>query len=105
MDNKKKLAGLFLLAVASTCTGCASVSVDAQGRTQVRGLVWLTLPAPPGRGQAAEQLRARSFGISLTRGPLVEGLVLGYSDQSLAMVRNDSAVRLIVDIPEPEGGR
>jgi len=74
--------------------GCAVVRVDEAGRTHVAGLVWLTLPAPKAADKAADVVRARSVGVSVTSGPLGQALTVGYSDQTLAAIRNDSSVRL-----------
>lgn len=71
--------------------------VDDQGRTHVRGLVWLTLPARSHRDAlevGAEQWRLRSMGVSVSHGPLGSALVLGYSDQRLAAIRNHAEVHL-----------
>jgi len=84
------LAPALLLALG----GCASVRVDAQGRTHVVGLVWLTLPAPATRDPGADQVRARALGLVLASHPLGRSLVLGYSDHTLTRIENDSAVRL-----------
>lgn len=80
-------AGAFL-------TGCASVRVDEQGVTHVAGIVWLTLPAKSAGDAAADVVRARSIGLSIHRSPDGSGVTLGYSDQMLATIYNNSIVRL-----------
>jgi hypothetical protein len=88
------LAGIAVLACALALQGCAVVRVDEAGRTHVAGLVWLTLPAPRPADKAADVVRARSVGVSVTSGPLGQAFTVGYSDQTLAAIRNNSIVRL-----------
>jgi hypothetical protein len=75
-------------------TGCASVRVDEQGRTHVAGFVWMTLPKGSSVDKGADQVRTRSVGVTVTQGPLGSSVVLGWSDQTLARIENDAAVRL-----------
>jgi hypothetical protein len=88
------LAAATVLACMLVLQGCAVVRVDEAGRTHVAGLVWLTLPAPKPADKAADVVRARSVGVSVTSGPLGQALTVGYSDQTLAAIRNNSSVRL-----------
>jgi hypothetical protein len=82
-----------MLAAATLLSGCAHVHVDAQGRTHVKGLVWMTLPAPdPQRSAAGQALRVRSLGMALTRSDVASSLVLGWHDSTLAFLYNDSLV-------------
>jgi hypothetical protein len=95
MSQKRACAStIFSLLLGSVLTGCASVRVDEQGRTHVAGLVWLTLPAGSGVGVAANVIRTRSVGVSLNRSPDAGSLTIGYSDQTLATIYNNSVVRL-----------
>jgi hypothetical protein len=83
-------------ALLPAIAGCAAVHVDEQGRRHVLGLVWLTLPAPGEPAAAADELRTRSVGLTLNSGPLGQTAVLGYSDQRLLAIRNDSVLKLAV---------
>ena len=83
-----------LLAAAVASQGCAVTRVDEAGRTHVAGLVWMTLPANKGEDKAADLVRTRSVGVTLTSGPLGQAVTLGYSDQTLGSVRNHSVVRI-----------
>jgi hypothetical protein len=71
--------------------GCAHVHVDADGQRHIVGFLMLTLP-PAVAEPAADSIRARTLGLSITQSPLGGGLVLGYSDTTLAVVRNHSRV-------------
>ncbi len=77
-----------LVAASWLLAGCAHVYVDADGTRHVVGFVDLQLPPATGRPTAAESLRSRSFGVSLTRSDVGSAVVLGYSDTTLAFVRN-----------------
>ena len=72
-------------------TGCAHVHVDADGQRHVIGFLMLSLP-PVVAEPAADSIRARTLGLSITQSPLGGGVVLGYSDTTLAVVRNHSLV-------------
>lgn len=85
---------LCMLLLASALQGCASVRVDEDGRTHIAGWVWLTLPAGGQAGTAAHVVRARSLGVSMQRSPDSGSVTIGYSDQTLATIYNDSVVRL-----------
>jgi hypothetical protein len=80
------LAGAALL-----LPGCAHVHVDADGQRHIVGFLVLTLP-PVVADPAADSIRARTLGLSITQSPLGGGVVLGYSDTTLAVVRNHSLV-------------
>ena len=90
----KPSARAALLAAAFALQGCAITRVDEAGRTHVAGLVWMTLPATKGDDKAADLVRTRSVGVTLTSGPLGQALTLGYSDQTLGSLRNHSVVRV-----------
>lgn len=95
---------VLLLALSSALPGCASVHVDEHGRTHVAGFVWLTLP-PSEAAPAANVVRTRSVGMVLTNGPEGGSIVIGYSDQTLATIYNQSVVRLPVDMTTDNGER
>lgn len=81
-------------------TGCAHVFVGADGSRNVIGLVWLTLPAASTTPAAAESIRTRSLGLTLTLSEAGNALTLGYSDATLAFVRDNaqvSALALLMD--------
>lgn len=84
---------LVLGTLVMLSTGCSHVYVDANGRGHVIGFVALTLPAPEGC-IGAETLRTRSVGITLTRSPVGDALVIGYGDNSITAVRDHSLVVL-----------
>jgi len=80
-----------MLAGAALLPGCAHVQVDADGQRHIIGFLMLTLP-PVVAEPAADSIRARTLGLSITQSPLGGGIVLGYSDTTLAVVRNHSLV-------------
>lgn len=80
------LAIMLLMALQ----GCAHTYVDADGARHMLGLVYLTLP--PAGPTSGESLRSQSFGLSLSASEAGSALVLGYSDTTLAFVRNNSLV-------------
>lgn len=71
--------------------GCAHVHVGADGQRHIVGFLMLSLP-PVVAVPAADSIRARTLGLAITQSPLGGGLVLGYSDTTLAVVRNHSLV-------------
>lgn len=76
---------------ALVAQGCASVTVDADGTRHVTGLVRLTLP--PVTDAGADALRLQALGLCVVSSPVVgTSLVIGYSDTSLAAIRNHSLV-------------
>jgi hypothetical protein len=70
------------------------VQVDEMGRTHVAGLVWLTFAAPDETATAANVVRTRSIGMVLNRAPDNSSVVIGYGDQTLTTIYNNSVVRL-----------
>lgn len=81
----------LLAALCGLLPACAHVHVDADGQRHIVGFLMLTLP-PVVAEPAADSIRARTLGLSITQSPLGGGLVLGYSDTTLATVRNHSRV-------------
>lgn len=72
--------------------GCAHVAVDPDGTRHVMGLMVLTLP-PARQDIGADAVRMRSLGLTVTRGHAAGAqLTLGYSDTTIAALRNDSAI-------------
>lgn len=82
--------------------GCAHLHVDDQGRRHLVGFVWLTLPAADVGPVGADALRARSVGLAIVRSPAGSGVTLGYSDQTVTVIRNDALVRLPADAAKEE---
>ena len=90
-----RCAWLALLVAAALASGCAHVQVDAEGRTHVLGLVWLTLPPPAAENQithAGQGLRLRALGLSMLRTEVGATLVLGWHDSSLAYLLDHKIV-------------
>lgn len=75
--------------LASLLWGCAHTYEDEHGNRHIVGLVSLTLPPTPNSG-AADWMRLRAVGISISRGNFVSSLDLGYSDNTLAVIRDNS---------------
>jgi len=78
--------------VVVTCSGCASVHMDAQGQRHVVGLLWLTLPPADVAPVGGTSLRARGLGLVVTSTDIGSAVVLGYSDSTHTVLRNDSQV-------------
>lgn len=96
VDLKFRYMGTALcgtLASAALC-GCAHSYIDADGTRHVIGLVHLTLPPPDAAARAGDWMRARTFGLALSRTDIGGALELGYSDNTLAVVRNNSCVQI-----------
>lgn len=87
-DSASCVRVLACACAALLATACAHVHVDAQGRTHVVGLVWLTLPEA--EAPAGQALRMRALGLSLTRSEVASSMVLGYHDTTLAFLHNHS---------------
>jgi hypothetical protein len=80
------------LVVMSALQGCAHIWVDADGTRHVIGLVSLSLLPPSAAPTAGESIRSQSIGLSFSASEAGSAFVLGYSDTTLAFVRNDSLV-------------
>ncbi len=79
--------------MALLAAGCAHTSVDSQGNRRIIGFVMLTLPPsirPADVG--GDAIRQQSLGLSITQWPLGTAVSLGWSDTTLAAVRNHSLV-------------
>jgi hypothetical protein len=71
--------------------GCAHVVVDPDGTRHITGFMALTLP-PASQDIGGDAVRIRSIGLTGTRGHAAGAqLTLGYSDTTIAAMRNDSA--------------
>lgn len=85
---------LGLALALAMLAGCAHTYVDAGGNRHVVGMMHLTLPADTAIPKSADWLRMRTIGLALSSTDLGSALELGYSDNTLAVVRNNSCVRL-----------
>jgi hypothetical protein len=88
------MARRFLLipgfAMMAICSGCSHTWIDAHGNRNVIGLVKLTLPAASASPPAADWIRTQTVGFALSRSEFASQLEFGYSDNTLAIVRNNS---------------
>jgi len=68
--------------------------VDEKGDTHYRGvLVHVTIPkSDDQRAVRAESVRVQSFGLSLLSGMQRTSVTLGYSDDTMTLMRGDSCV-------------
>jgi len=82
------------LCLSVLVSGCSTLYVDELGQRHVLGLVSITLPPADIGPVGADVIRARSIGLTLTRSPVGDALVLGYSDATLVAVRNDAVVSI-----------
>ena len=88
---KTRMSRWAALGVAVSCSACAHVYVDQQGRTNVIGLAWVTVtPSSEAAGQA---VRTRTLGVALTRSEIESSFAVGYQDSTLAHLRNHALVR------------
>ena len=87
---------LLILLMSMLLGACSYLHVDEQGRRYLVGFVLLTLPPAAVESVGAESLRARTVGLSVTRSPAGSGVVLGYSDTAVTVIRNDALVQLPV---------
>lgn len=83
----RRAAAGALCVASALASGCAHVQVDDTGRTHIKGLVWLTLPAPADAApaqHAGQGLRVRALGLSWFQADVGASLVLGWHDSTLA---------------------
>jgi len=81
-----------VLATAALLPGCAHVWVDPDGTRRVIGLVNLSLPPQSSSKSAGEAIRSQAIGLSFSASEAGSAFVFGYSDTTLAFVRNNSFV-------------
>jgi hypothetical protein len=88
--------GLLALALAGLAglAGCASTYIDSDGTRHVIGLVHLTLPPSAPEPKVADWMRVRTVGLAVSRTDLGATFTLGYADDTLAAIRNNSCVQL-----------
>jgi hypothetical protein len=84
----------FALGLASLVlqAGCAHVSSNADGTRQITGWVSITLPPASSAPTAADWIRLRTFGLAYSRTDLGTNIDVGYSDNTLAVMRGNSCI-------------
>ncbi len=88
----RRLGLIAISPLLSWLAGCAHVVVDPDGTRHIAGFMVLTLP-PVRQEIGSDAVRTRSLGLTVTRGHAAgTQLTLGYSDTTIAAMRNDSAV-------------
>lgn len=80
------------VALSCVLAGCAFNYIGADGARHLVGLVHVTLPADPSQSAAAS-VRAQALGLSYTQADVGHSLSLGYSDTTVAFVRDNTCVR------------
>jgi hypothetical protein len=73
--------------------GCAHSYADADGNRHFVGIMHLTLP-PAAESKAADWMRWRTVGVAISRSEIGNAVEIGYSDNTLAVVRNNSCAAL-----------
>jgi hypothetical protein len=98
MDLGSGFGWLRLLALAlpglAWLAGCASSYIDSDGTRHVVGLVHLTLPPSTPEPKVADWMRVRTVGLAVSRTEIGATFALGYADDTLAAIRNNSCVQL-----------
>ena len=82
-------------------TGCAYSYVGADGSRHVVGLAHVILPPEGPHPSPAASIRTQALGFSLTQGDVGTALSLGYSDITIAYVRENTCVRWPLDSVTP----
>jgi hypothetical protein len=92
MRMRRCLSLIAVTQLSALLAGCAHVVVDPDGTRHIAGFMVLTLP-PARQDIGADAVRMRSLGLTVTRGHAAGAqLTLGYSDMTIAAIRNDSAI-------------
>ena len=86
-----QLAGTVVLLML--LTGCAYNYVGADGSRHIVGFAHFTLTPESPHPSAAASIRTQALGISVTQGDVGTSLSLGYSDITIAYVRENTCVR------------
>ena len=82
-----------IVAAIALLSGCAHSYLDRAGNRRVIGWVDLTLPpAIAAHDTGADWIRLRTFGLAISSSPIGNTIDLGYSDNTVAVVRNNSCV-------------
>jgi hypothetical protein len=79
---------------AAMLGGCAHTYIDNEGNRNIIGWVNLTLPPAAPGPKAADWMRVRTLGVVLSRTDIGSAIELGYADNTLAAIRNNSCVPL-----------
>lgn len=74
--------------------GCAHTYLDSAGNRHVIGWVDLTLPAAAAKDKGADWIRLRTIGLAYSSTDIGNAIEFGYSDNTLAVIRNNSCVLL-----------
>lgn len=88
MNSYLRFCGIALLSTA--LCGCAHSYTDANGNRHVIGLVNLSMPPASKEPASADWLRLRAFGIAFSHNEFSSSLNIGYSDNLVAAIRNNS---------------
>ena len=94
MHTGRKFCQIGTMLLPLMLSACAHTYIDADGNRNVIGWVHLTLPVPAQKEQAADWIRMRTIGLALSRTDIGGALEFGYSDNTLAVIRNNSCVQL-----------
>ena len=88
-----KLGWVIIIALVGPAAGCAAVTVEEDGSRRIVGLVAMRL-APPADATAiaGEVTDVSALGLALYSSPIQHALVLGYSRERLAAVRDHALV-------------
>lgn len=78
--------------MAAMLGGCAHTWIDADGKRHIAGIMHLTLPAETTGAKSADWMRWRTIGVAISSTDIGNALEIGYSDNTLAVVRNNSCV-------------
>ena len=81
------------LVIQACCSSCAVTYEDRDGATHVLGLASVVIPSPDSKGaRAARVLRVRTIGIRASHFDGSVDLSIGYSDEALTRIGNNSCV-------------
>jgi hypothetical protein len=90
-----RLSSLILVVASSMLLGgCVHMSSNPDGTRQITGWVSMTLPPTSASPTAADWIRLRSFGLAYSRTDIGTSVDLGYSDNTLAVIRGNSCIIL-----------
>lgn len=83
----------MILTLTGPAAGCAAVTVEEDGSRQIVGLVAMRLaPAADATAIAGQVTDVSALGLALYSSPVQQAVVLGYSRERLAAVRNHALV-------------
>lgn len=105
--NLEAVARTATVALSGALAGCAFNYTGADGARRLVGLVHVTLPADASQSAAAASVRAQTLGLAYTQADVGHSLSLGYSDTTIAVVRDNTCVRwpLAGGLPASTRGR